>query len=89
MKKLLIVLCLLLCLCGCEEDGKQMANPDDRYLYIIEMINEHENFQEVSNYFDIGTEMAKIENPVMPGVYKSFFGPAPPFLLVVVLLLVM
>jgi hypothetical protein len=62
MKKLLIVLCLLLCLCGCEEDGKQMANPDDRYLYIIEMINEHENFQEVSNYFDIGTEMAKIEN---------------------------
>ena len=62
MKKLLIVLSLLLCLCGCEEDGKQVANPDDRYLYIIEMINEHENFQEVSNYFDISTEMAKIEN---------------------------
>ncbi|MBQ1470961.1 MAG: sodium:solute symporter [Eubacterium sp.] len=31
-------------------------------------------------------EMAKIENPVMPGVYNSFFGPAPLFLLVVVLL---
>ena len=62
MKKILILFCILLCLSGCQDDGKQMANPDDRYLYIIEMINEHESFQTASNYFDIETEMAKIEN---------------------------
>ena len=62
MKKLLIILSLLLVLCGCQEDGKQIADPDERYMYIIEMINEHESFQEASNYFDISGEMAKIEN---------------------------
>ena len=62
MKKLLILIFILFSLCGCQEDGKQMANPDDRYMYIIEMINEHESFQTSSNYFDISAEMAKIEN---------------------------
>ena len=62
MKKLLLVLLLLLSLCACEEDGKQMANPDERYMFIIEMIGEHDSFQETSNYFDIAVEMAKIED---------------------------
>ena len=62
MKKFLLVVLLLFTLCACDDDGKQMANPDDRYMYIIEMINEHESFQTTSNYFDIGVEMAKIEN---------------------------
>ena len=57
-----MVICILLCLCGCQEDGKQKADPDERYMYIIEMISEHESFQETSNYFDIAVEMAKIEN---------------------------
>ena len=61
MKKAGIILLLLLVLCGCQEDGKQKADPDERYMYIIEMIGEHESFQEVSNYFDIATDMAKIE----------------------------
>ena len=71
MKKLLIILSLLLALCGCQEDGKQIADPDERYMYIIEMINEHESFQEASNYFDISGEMAKIENCVDCGLCKS------------------
>ena len=62
MKKFLLVVLLLFTLCACDDDGKQMANPDDRYMYIIEMINEHESFQTTSNYVDIGVEMAKIEN---------------------------
>ena len=45
MKKFLLVVLLLFTLCACDDDGKQMANPDDRYMYIIEMINEHESFQ--------------------------------------------
>ena len=62
MKKLLLIICLLLGLCACQEDGKQLANPDDRYMYIIEMIREHESFATSSDYFDIAVEMAKIEN---------------------------
>lgn len=62
MKRLILILVLLMSLCACEQDGKQMANPDDRYMYIIEMIGEHDSFQSTSNYFDISAEMAKIEN---------------------------
>ncbi len=62
MKKLLLIICLLISLCACQEDGKQLANPDDRYMYLIEMIREHESFQTSSDYFDIAVEMAKIEN---------------------------
>ncbi len=62
MKKLLLIICLLIGLCGCQEDGKQLVNPDDRYMYIIEMIREHESFETSSDYFDIAVEMAKIES---------------------------
>ncbi len=62
MRKLLLIICLLFGLCACQEDGKQLANPDDRYMYIIEMIREHESFQTNSDHFDISVEMAKIEN---------------------------
>ena len=62
MKKLFLIICILFLFSGCQSDGKQKANPDERYMYIIEMISEHESFQETSNYFDIAAEMAKIEN---------------------------
>jgi hypothetical protein len=62
MKKIILIIAIILCLCGCEDDGKKKADPDERYMYIIEMISEHESFQETSNYFDIAVEMAKIEN---------------------------
>ena len=62
MKKLLCVFILLLTLCACDDSGKQVADPDERYMYIIEMISEHESFETASDYFDINVEMAKIEN---------------------------
>ena len=61
MKKLLIILLIIFGLCGCQDPGKKAANPDDRYLYIIEMIGEHESFVTTSNYFDIAVDMAKID----------------------------
>ena len=61
MKKILISLCLLLILTACNEDGREIANPDERYIYIIEMIKEHDSFAESSNYFDISVEMAEIQ----------------------------
>jgi len=61
MKKLFLILIVLLSLCACQDEGKEMANPDDRYMYIIEMIGEHDSFQDASNYFDISAEMAKID----------------------------
>ena len=62
MKKILLIILLLISLCACNEDGKQKADPDERYMYIIEMISEHETFQDSSNYFDIAVEMAKISD---------------------------
>ncbi|MBQ6494001.1 MAG: hypothetical protein IJI92_09090 [Erysipelotrichaceae bacterium] len=62
MKRFLTVLFLLLVMSGCVSDGKEVANPDDRYTYLIEMIEEHENFTDSSNYFDIAVEMAKISD---------------------------
>ena len=62
MKKVLIVLFTLLLISGCEDAGRQEANPDERYSYIIDMIKEHEVFSDTSNYFDITTDMAEIDN---------------------------
>ena len=67
MKKVLIVLSILFVLCGCQDAGRQMANPNERYLYIIDMIKEHEVFASSSNFFDIACEMAKIE-----GAYRYY-----------------
>ncbi len=62
MKRILTLIVLLLCLCACSEDGKQKADPDEKYMNIIEMITEHETFETRSDFFNISAEMAKIEN---------------------------
>ena len=56
------ILLLLIGLCGCREAGREAADPNDRYAYIIEMIREHEVFSDRSDYFDITAEMAKIDD---------------------------
>ena len=61
MKKIVLLLLIVFMLSSCQDPGRQVANPDERYSYIIEMIKEHEVFDSTSNYFDITTEMAKIE----------------------------
>lgn len=61
MKKLLILLLTILCLCGCQEVGKEDINPNKRYFDLIDNIKEHEVFNETSNYFDISVDMAKID----------------------------
>lgn len=62
MKKFLIVFSIILILTGCQDAGRSMANPNERYSYIIDMIKEHEVFVTSSNYFDIACEMAKIDD---------------------------
>lgn len=63
MKKILILLLSLLCLCGCTEIGKEDINPNQRYFSLIENIAEHEgSFLTTSNYYDINVEMAKIND---------------------------
>ena len=56
------VLLLLISLWGCKDAGKETADPNERYAYIIEMIREHEAFSDRSDYFDITVEMAKIDD---------------------------
>lgn len=59
MKKLLLILSIML-LCGCQQDGREAADPDQRYSYLIEMIEENERFATSSNYFDIAVDMTRI-----------------------------
>ena len=61
MKKVFTILLVLLCLCGCNEAGKQDVDPDQRYFALIDTIDERDTFTETSNYFDISTEIAKID----------------------------
>ena len=61
MKKILTVILLLLFLCGCEDAGRKEANPDERYIYLVELLQEHDDFSVASDYFDISVDMAKIE----------------------------
>ena len=60
-KKIISLLCVLFLLCSCGEIGKQKADPNERYIYMIETLQEHELFAEGSEYFDIAADMAKIE----------------------------
>ena len=60
-KKIISILFLLILLCSCSEVGRQKADPNERYIYMIETLQEHELFVESSSYFDISADMAKIE----------------------------
>lgn len=62
MKKIIVFLITLLCLCGCQEVGTEDVDPNKRYFSLIENIKEHENFVSSSNYYDVTTEMAKIDD---------------------------
>lgn len=61
MKKLLVLLLTILCLCGCQEIATENVDPDQRYFDMINTIKEHEVFINTSNYYDVSVEMAKIE----------------------------
>jgi len=61
MKKILIILVLLL-LVSCNNNNRQENSNNERYTYLIELINEHEEFLSDSTYFDIAVEMAKISD---------------------------
>ena len=59
MKKIFLVFfCLLLA--ACSPTRKTEADPNIRYLDMIQLIEEYDSFQTASNYFDISAEEAKI-----------------------------
>ena len=62
MKKIICVLLIVLCLCGCQEAGKEDVDPNKRYFSLIDSISERDTFLEDSNYFDISTEIAPIND---------------------------
>ena len=62
MKKILTVLLVLLCFCGCSEIGKKNVDPNQRYFALIDTIIERDSFINVSNYYDLNVEMAKIDD---------------------------
>jgi len=62
MRKILIVFLVSLILCGCSEIGKQDVDPNQRYYALIETIKERDSFLDVSNYYDLSVEMAKIDD---------------------------
>ncbi len=61
LNKIIVILSLLL-LCGCDLIPSKAKDANDRYFFLIDMLNEHETFADSSRYFAIDVEMAKIEN---------------------------
>ena len=61
LNKIAVIIGVLL-LCGCSLLPNKTQDADDRYFYLIDMLNEHETFSDASRYFAIEVEMAKIEN---------------------------
>ena len=61
MKKLVIIFSILLCLFGCSSNETTDVSTE-RYLNLINIINENDVFLEESNYYDISVEMAKIDD---------------------------
>lgn len=59
MKKFLITLLSLVLLSGCNF-GKKTADPNDKYLDMIELVNSYDDFSSVSDYFDITAEETKL-----------------------------
>ena len=59
--RILSVFLLAISLCGCNDAGRETADPNERYAFIIDMIREQEVFSDRSDYFDIAVEMAKID----------------------------
>ena len=60
MKKILFCLLLLVSLCACDESGKEVINPDEKYMYIIDTISNNDVFANKSEFFDIDVEMSAI-----------------------------
>ena len=60
-KKIISLLFALILLCSCTEIGRKKADPNERYVLMVETLQEHELFAEESSYFDISADMAKIE----------------------------
>ena len=61
LNKITVIIGILL-LCGCNLLPNKAQDADDRYFFLIDMLNEHETFSDASRYFAIEVEMAKIEN---------------------------
>ena len=61
MKKLLITLLIMVLLSSCSQTGKEVIDPNERYIYIVNLLEEHESYNFSSMYFDIEGEMAKID----------------------------
>lgn len=60
-KKIISLLFAMILLCSCTEIGKKKADPNERYVLMVETLQEHELFAEESSYFDITADMARIE----------------------------
>lgn len=58
----LIIFVLILFLSGCNVIRNEDTEQESRYTYLVELLEEHTNYVQSSNYFDINVEMAKINN---------------------------
>ena len=68
MKKYFLVLFVFLLLTGCSPEPKTEADPNIRYLDMIQLIRDYDSFKDKSNYFDISAEIARLED----GTYRYY-----------------
>lgn len=62
MKKLIVTLLIMVMLSSCAPAGKEVIDPDERYIYIVNLLEEHDSYSSSSLYFNIEGEMAKIDD---------------------------
>ena len=62
MKKLVLLLLILILFSGCNTNNKHEKEMYQRYMDIINSINNYDNFLDSSNYFDIYGEIARTDD---------------------------
>ena len=62
MKKVLVLLMLVMTLTACSVEVEKDIRNEERYFDLVELIRGDQKFKEKSEYFDISTDMAKIDS---------------------------
>ena len=62
MKKIFLLLLLVCSLTACDVEVEKDIRNEERYFDLVELIRGDQKFKESSEYFDISTDMAKIDN---------------------------
>lgn len=62
MKKILMILLLMISLCACKGEGVIDKGQHEKYIDVVNQLQEHQEFLDGSEFFDITFDSSKIED---------------------------